>query len=295
MFKKGSKYSRKEVGSICYPDKDAPKGGPWDTGYVRVDNLLIIFMNIGVPGKTGHDFNNYYDPESERIIWYGKPKSHSQQPLFKSLISGELTPHFFSRWDNKDPKFIYLGIGKIHSFNDGVPCLDGKGNQVTTIEIKLNIEDSTEILKDIIPKENIKINVSNKKNRSAFAKERDLENFIINNWSEVHLSEEYDLVVNPSTGKPGQNWAGSGPLDILAVKKDKSELLVIELKKGKASDEVIGQISRYMGWVKDNIATKDQKVKGLIIALEDDRNISLSLNILTDIKFLKYKRFQLEE
>ena len=45
-FKKGSKYSRKDIGWVCFPDKGRPAGGDWDTGYVRVEDNLIIFMNI---------------------------------------------------------------------------------------------------------------------------------------------------------------------------------------------------------------------------------------------------------
>ena len=51
MFKKGSKYTRVDVGWICLPETGRPAGGDWDTGYVRVEDKLIIFMNIGVPGK----------------------------------------------------------------------------------------------------------------------------------------------------------------------------------------------------------------------------------------------------
>ena len=117
MFKKGSKYTRVDIGWICLPDTGRPAGGDWDTGYVRIEDKLIVFMNIGIPGKTGHDFDNYYDDKLKRIVWYGKPKSHSNQPTFKKLLSGELTPYFFARWDTKDPAFTYLGIGKIISFN----------------------------------------------------------------------------------------------------------------------------------------------------------------------------------
>ena len=31
-FKKGSFYSRQDIGYICYPDTDRPKGGDWDIG-----------------------------------------------------------------------------------------------------------------------------------------------------------------------------------------------------------------------------------------------------------------------
>ena len=60
-------------------------------------------------------------------------------------------------------------------------------------------------------------------------------------------------------------------IDILAISKDQKEFLVIELKKGRASDIVMGQIQRYMGHIKNNLAG-DKDVKGLIIALEDDKN-----------------------
>jgi restriction system protein len=38
-----------------------------------------------------------------------------------------------------------------------------------------------------------------------------------------------------------------GWLLLKAIKKDKSQLLVVELKKGRASDAVVGQVLRYMG------------------------------------------------
>ena len=59
-FKKGSKYSRKDIGWICFPDKGRAAGGDWDTGYVRVEDNLIIFMNIGVPGTTDKDIFHIY-------------------------------------------------------------------------------------------------------------------------------------------------------------------------------------------------------------------------------------------
>ena len=90
------------------------------TGYVQIKGSkdLIIFMNIGIAGKTGHNFKNDYDKDSGIIKWFGKPKSHSKQPTFINLFSGKLTPHFFARWDAKSIKFKYLGTGSIINFKD---------------------------------------------------------------------------------------------------------------------------------------------------------------------------------
>ena len=71
----------------CYP-KEGIKGGDWDTGYVRFNNNLIIFMNIGIPGRTWPDFPNDFNPETNKITWFGKPNSHANQPTFKSCFLG---------------------------------------------------------------------------------------------------------------------------------------------------------------------------------------------------------------
>ena len=290
-FKKGSKYSRNDVGWICYPEKGPPPRGNWETGYVRFEDNLLIFMNIGVPGTTGHDFANYYDHSNKTIVWYGKPKSHSGQPTFKKLLDGSLTPHFFARWDNKDKMFTHLGVGKIVSFKDGHPCLDGKGNEVTTIELKLNIDDSGEI----IPIENQTNVIENREAltennltpKSSFLLEKHLEDYIIKNWKNIELNHNYDIH-KENNKLCTQYQTGSGPLDILAISKDKNEFLVIELKKGRASDIVLGQIQRYMGHIKKNLA-KNKSVKGLIIALEDDKNLKDALSVAPNIKFMKYE------
>ena len=60
------------------------------------------------------------------------------------------------------------------------------------------------------------------------------------------------------------------PKHILAISKDRNTFLVVELKKGRVSDNVVGQIQRYMGYVKEDLAEPHQEVKGIIIGSEDD-------------------------
>lgn len=43
-----------------------------------------------------------------------------------------------------------------------------------------------------------------------------------------------------------------------------------------------------MGYVDEEVATRNQKVKGLIIALEDDLRIRRALSINPDIDFYRY-------
>src|SRR5690606_6511298 len=91
-------------------------------------------------------------------------------------------------------------------------------------------------------------------------------------------------------GEPaGQQYpTDTGEIDILAVSKDGKELLVVELKKGRASDAVVGQIQRYMGYVLDELAESNQTVRGCIIALEDDLRLRRALRVTSNIDFYRY-------
>jgi len=112
-FEKNTLYTREQIWQKYHPTSGLkPKGGNWDTGYVREGN--------DAKGRTGHDFQNSFDAETERLIWFGKTNSHSKQPLFKRLIAKELTPHFFARWDSSNPKFTYLGTGSVISVKDNI-------------------------------------------------------------------------------------------------------------------------------------------------------------------------------
>ena len=110
------------------------------------------------------------------------------------------------------------------------------------------------------------------------------------------MGNKYDIYEEEGE-KVGQQYpSDTGPIDILAISKDKKTLLVVELKKGRVSDTVVGQIQRYMGYVKDELAEKNQKVHGAIIAFEDDLNIRRALSVTTGIDFYTYKiHFKLEK
>lgn len=124
---------------------------------------------------------------------------------------------------------------------------------------------------------------------SAFAMESHLEEFLVQNWGQTELGKDYDIYQEDGEEVGQQYQTDTGPLDILAVSKDKKRLLVVELKKGRASDAVVGQALRYMGYVKEELAEVGQEVRGAIIALEDDKRIRRALASLNHIEFYRYK------
>lgn len=130
----------------------------------------------------------------------------------------------------------------------------------------------------------------------SFRLEKELENFLVTNWAGTALGQQYDILRDDDQTVIGQQFQTStGPIDILAAKKDGTELLVVELKRGRATDQVVGQIQRYMGYVKKEVAEAGQQVRGIIIALEDDLKLQLALEVAPHISFYTYKvSFQLD-
>lgn len=124
---------------------------------------------------------------------------------------------------------------------------------------------------------------------AAFAMEKHLESFLVANWNQTILAKEFDIY--EEEGDPvGQQYAtDAGDIDILAISKDKKRLLVVELKRGRASDAVVGQGLRYMGFVKEQVAESDQTVEGAIIALEDDPKMRWALVSVPSVSFYRYQ------
>ena len=124
---------------------------------------------------------------------------------------------------------------------------------------------------------------------SAFAIEKHLEDFLIYNWANTDLAKDYDLLTDEGEVVAQQYQSDTGPIDILVISKDKKEYLVIELKKGRASDVVVGQILRYMGFVKNELAVNGENVRGIIIALEDDLRLRNAITMIPSVEFYRYE------
>ena len=126
-------------------------------------------------------------------------------------------------------------------------------------------------------------------NTSEFALEEQLEEFLVENWSSIDLGKNYDILEEDGELVGQQFSTDVGPIDILAISKDKKTLLVIELKRGRTSDVVVGQCLRYMGFVKNELAEENQNVRGMIIAHDEDHKIKHALSMTQNIEFYTYK------
>ncbi|MDD2390366.1 MAG: endonuclease NucS [Desulfobacterales bacterium] len=130
---------------------------------------------------------------------------------------------------------------------------------------------------------------------SEFVLEKYLEDFIVSNF--VTIFKGHLGLFEDSEGNDGQQYATDiGSIDILAVDAQSNAFVVIELKKGRPSDRVVGQILRYMGWVKMNLCSDGQMVKGLIICRDHDPKLTYALEMTNNIDVRYYNvSFKLRE
>jgi hypothetical protein len=83
-----------------------------------------------------------------------------------------------------------------------------------------------------------------------------------------------------------------GSIDLLCEDRN-GKLVVVETKKGRESDKVVGQILRYMGWVSKQM---EKKVRGVIVVSEPDERLEYALHGTRDIALKFYKvRFELAD
>lgn len=87
-----------------------------------------------------------------------------------------------------------------------------------------------------------------------------------------------------------QYETGVGRIDIL-FRDEEGRYLVVETKKGRESDRVVGQLLRYMGWLK---VQEEAEVRGLIVSGEPDVRLDYAAAAIPDVAVITYRvSFQL--
>lgn len=99
--------------------------------------------------------------------------------------------------------------------------------------------------------------------------EEELEEALVSNLG-LLKAFGYDLTLyrDDASGKTGRQLicvGNGGRIDLLCQERGKKGLVVIELKNVRAGQNTFGQISNYIGWVQDRIAS-GKPVRGLVIS-----------------------------
>lgn len=118
---------------------------------------------------------------------------------------------------------------------------------------------------------------------TEFAYEHDLRDYLAKNLQVIDPS----LRLYSEEGITGVEFPVGGRfIDILAM--DSAGYVVIELKVSKGYDRAVGQLLRYMSWIKKNHAEPSQRVRGVIIAKQISEDILLACSEVPSISVYEY-------
>jgi hypothetical protein len=123
---------------------------------------------------------------------------------------------------------------------------------------------------------------------ASFGLEFQLRDFIAQNISAIDVrGKRLKLYVDPS-GRDGIEFPTAvGPIDILAI-DDSGAFFVFELKRARSPDRAIGQLTRYMGWVRQTIG-KDREVNGIIVAKEISDSLRYAVSVVPNVSLFEYE------
>src|SRR6266516_846896 len=131
---------------------------------------------------------------------------------------------------------------------------------------------------------------------AEFMLEAHLEEFLVGNWPSIGWGRALEIWSGPA-GESGHQLATPvGRLDFLCIDHTTGALVVVELKRGRPSDKVVGQVARYMGYVRTQIAGPDQAVDGLIVAHDADDALRYAVSAFPGLHLMTYEvTFQLNK
>lgn len=137
QFVTGGIYSRKQVRTLLGPISNEAPEAIWNSNYFKIGKYLVVFANATNSSENISSEQVKINDHETRILWFGKPNAHSEQPVFRALFQGKLQLLFFVRWNEKDDLFTFLSTEKILSFSN-----DHLLNDLTrTIKIEIQISE----------------------------------------------------------------------------------------------------------------------------------------------------------
>ena len=239
-------------------------------------------------GKEGFGFSSDFYIETDDkndIIYYNlydfDESTDKLTAVFNKLFSRELRRSQTIRIPRMYKEQQFWEIGDIlvkTGIAYWVPWITGSANVSLELVIPKFLCDIAERNKHLLPKmmdfehklkeieESVIKTVETKEEQPSSVIEEDIENLFESN-PEI-LEKGLKLIERQKT-------TDVGIIDLLCLDKN-DNYVVIELKKAKTSDKVVGQIQRYMTWVEENLADKES-VRGMVVAQGHDRKLEYSL------------------
>jgi RecB family endonuclease NucS len=98
-----------------------------------------------------------------------------------------------------------------------------------------------------------------------------------------------ELSRRETRGLPGrQVLTPVSAIDLLGYEPSRRRWWVFELKRGRPADRVVGQVSRYLGWMAEERAGHGESAVGAIIAGESDARLRYAVRANEKLSLWEY-------
>ena len=228
----------------------------------------------------------FYKKENKLILAYGISETAEAKSSWPDEILNNKTKinEYLDNPPRYGDSFVFKSYTPSIKDND-VKYLNDDEQLISDDMLKNNLTEIINYYKKVfsleIKKEDSPIN------QGLFYMEKQLEDFIIANWNKTEFGKKYDLIYEEGELISQQFPTSIGRIDILAKDKKDKNYVVIELKKNQTSDDTIGQLSRYMGWIRKE--KKDENVKGIIVAGSFDEKLKYAKSELRNSEAFLYE------
>jgi len=222
----------------------------------------------------------FYKEQNTLLLAYGISETHIPEVSWTKDIHDTKTKisDFIENPFRYGDSYVYKHYEPLVE-NDEVTFLRD-GETISTEELEKELKEIVSFFKECL---NIELkDESSSMSSGLFYMEQQLEDFIIENWDGTEFGKEFDLIYKDGELISQQYMTDIGRIDILAKDKKDGSHVVIELKRNQTSDDTVGQITRYMGWIEENL--HDDKVKGIIVAGKYDEKLYYAQKRLKDIE-----------
>lgn len=210
-----------------------------------------------------------------------------------TLPDGGVTVHPMKDWLRRNPQHVPPGLSATASTSHQLrSALKKQGWQIqeTPNEVRLLMPGSpaggaqvTEVLGD--PESE---SPASEAELASFGLEAQLRDFIAANLARIQVKGTTLHLFADSSGRTGVEYpTGVGPIDILAS-DSQGHFYVFELKLDRGPDRALGQLARYMGWVKAHLSG-DKLVTGIVVAREIDDRLRYAAAVIPNVMMFEYE------
>jgi hypothetical protein len=181
-------------------------------------------------------------------------------PLAKQRLERHQRDSTFIRFENEKEWFSYYGDNTVEN---------SYATALSVYETRYDIGRAVEALRGARERALVDPSLTDETFISTVVRERVIEDVLEH---QLHLLEPGLTLFVEGETSGRQYQTERGIIDLLA-RDTSGNWVVIELKRQRAGDKVMGQTLRYIGWVRDNKLEPRQEVRGIIVGRQIDLNL----------------------